>query len=246
MSIWINMKEINFKPLYPEQIEVRPADTRNGTVTLLLYIDSRCAANILNEAVGEFNWQIEYKDVAGQIYGRLSIWDDDRKIWVYKEDTGNESNIDGAKGRSSDILKRCLARWGCDYLYTSPRIKIDAPSNYYYQDKMTMTFYVKEIQYYEKRIVRLVIADRFDNVVFDWDYNKGLLSTRKPVEAVKEEKGTTTVLDGLKAFCGGLKPTADKQQLLRFYKFYEPKAQTWRGTMDYKTLWERWLAKATA
>lgn len=168
------MKELNFEPLKANQIEVRPTDTKfKGKCTLLLYIDSRSAADILNETVGPMNWQIEYKDVAGQIYGRLSIWDEERNMWVYKEDTGEESNIAEKKGQSSDIVKRCLARWGCDYLYHTPRVKINCPENFYYNDKMTMTFNVKEIMFVGKECVKLVIADMFGNVVFNWNSNQG-------------------------------------------------------------------------
>lgn len=168
------MKELNFEPLKANQIEVRPTDTKyKGKCTLLLYIDSRCAADIMNETVGPMNWQMEYKDVAGLVYGRLSIWDDERKMWVYKEDTGSESNIEAQKGQSSDILKRCIARWGCDYLYHTPKIKITCPENYYYNDKMTMTFSVREIMFVGKECVKLVITDMFGNVAFDWTPNKG-------------------------------------------------------------------------
>ena len=158
---------LDFPLLRADQIEVRPTDTkRQGRCTLLLYIDSRCAANILNDTVGVFNWQMEYKSLGDKIYGRLSIWDADRQCWIAKEDTGSESNIDPGKGLSSDILKRCLARWGCDYLYTSPRIVIQCPDSYYYEGKMTMTFSVTDIGYTNKRISYLRIVDRFDKEVF--------------------------------------------------------------------------------
>lgn len=236
------MERINWELMRPQDIEVRPAVVKDGKATLLLYQDSRNTMDALDRNFGEFGWKMEYKDVAGQIYGRLSIQNPSTGEWCYKEDTGDESNISAQKGQSSDILKRCAVRFGYGReLYSAPRIVV--PDDGY----NCSGYKVSSIVYNDNReIIELHIVNRFGKPVFDWDYNKGLLSTRKPVEAVKEEKGTTTVLDGLKAFCGGLKPTADKQQLLRFYKFYEPKAQTWRGTMDYKTLWERWLAKAAA
>lgn len=163
------MKELNFRPLTPEQIEVRPTDTKvQGKCSLLLYIDSRQAARILNDTVGVMNWQISYKDVAGTIYGRLEIWDEDRDCWICKEDTGSEANIEAEKSKSSDILKRCLARWGCDYLYYTPKIKIDCPPSFYFNQKMCMTFQVKEIEFVGKDCVKLVIVDRFGNVVFNW------------------------------------------------------------------------------
>lgn len=164
------MRELNFKPLTPEQIEVRPTDTKTqGKCTLLLYIDSRQAARILNDTVGVMNWQISYKDVAGTIYGRLEIWDEERQCWIYKEDTGSEANIEAEKSKSSDIIKRCLARWGCDYLYYTPKIKIDCPQSFYFNNKMCMTFQVTEIEFdSNKQCTKLVIVDRFGNVVFDW------------------------------------------------------------------------------
>ena len=94
------------------------------------------------------------------------------------------------------------------------------------------------------------IDDGKDSDSFDNRQNK---AQKKPVESVKTEKGTppqqTTqnpVLEGLKAFCGQMKGKVDKTQLLNFYKFYENKAHNWRGTMNYPTLWNRWMAKAVS
>lgn len=183
------MKELNFKPLTAEQIEVRPTDTKTqGKCTLLLYIDSRCAAQIMNDTVGVMNWQMEYKDVAGQIYGRLSIYDDEKNIWVSKEDTGSEGNIEAEKSRSSDILKRCLARWGCDYLYRTPKIRINCSDKYYFNGKMCMTFNVADIQWSGKTCTRLVIEDRFGDVVFDYTQGKRTIE-----EAITETQKTAKI-----------------------------------------------------
>jgi hypothetical protein len=130
----------------------------------------------MNDTVGVMNWQLEYKDVAGKIYGRLSIWDEERNIWVHKEDTGSEGNIEADKSLSSDILKRCLARWGCDYLYYTPRIRVNCP-DYYYNGKMNMTFNVKEIEFDGKNCTKLVVVDKFGNVVYD--YSNGMENAPK-------------------------------------------------------------------
>lgn len=181
------MKELNFKPLTAEQIEVRPTDTKTqGKCSLLLYIDSRCAAQILNDTVGVMNWQISYKDVAGTIYGRLEIWDEERQCWNFKEDTGSEANIEAEKSKSSDILKRCLARWGCDYLYHTPKIKIDCPQSYYFNNKMCMTFQVKEIEFIGKECVKLIIVDRFGNIVFNWVKGQQI-QTQQPQQPQKNQ-----------------------------------------------------------
>lgn len=235
------MKKIEFKPLTPEQIEVRPAEAKKGRVTLLLYIDSRAAANILNTTVGEFNWQIEYKDVSGEIYGRLSIWDDDRKMWVYKEDTGSESNVEAQKGRASDILKRCLARWGCDFLYTAPRIVLDAPEKWFFNDRLTMTFSVKSITYEGKRISSLTIVDRFGNEVFNW--KDGQTAKTAPVPQTDEQRR----LSQLKLWYDTKKkdPTVDIPTLVEFKNKYKAEAKDFKyKDFNCDLLWSRYVKTA--
>lgn len=253
------MEKINFKPLLPQQIEVRPTNTKfKGSANLLLYIDSRCAANILNEAVGEFNWQIEYKPINDKVYGRLSIWDVDKNQWVYKEDTGSESNIEKEKGQASDILKRCIARWGCDYLYTAPDIKIKCPDNYYYEDKMTMKFTVAEIDYKDKKISKLVIVDRFNNVVFNWTegevkpYKAEVVVTKDEIiaqsnkvmtEQAKKLNNPETLKSNLKAFVVNTHNEENEEEIKKFYNFYYEKCDTWNGIMNIPVLWNSWWSK---
>ena len=248
--------EINFKPLTPQQIEVRPTNTKfKGSANLLLYIDSRCAANILNDTVGVFNWQIEYKSVNDKVYGRLSIRHPETGEWVIKEDTGSESNIEADKGQASDILKRCIARWGCDFLYTAPDIKIKCPDNYYFNDKLTMTFTVKDIEYVDKRICRLVIVDRFGNEVYKWSETGKTPAYAPEVETTPTTTTTTNTkevpespvsnLDALTFFCKQEKTEENKDQLTRFYNYYKPKCDTWKGVMNHIQLWENWQKPRT-
>lgn len=232
------MKKIEFKPLVPSAIEVRPTDTKTkGSATLLLYIDSRAAADILNETVGEFNWTIEYKAVGDNIYGRLSIWDEDKQMWIYREDTGEESNISASKGQSSDILKRCLARFGCDFLYHTPRIKVkNLPDSYYFNDKLTMAFSVKEIEWDEnKNCTRLIIVDKFGKEVYNIGEDKQVVRQEK-----KEERCNCDIL---KDFCSKKKQEEgiDKDDLLRFYEFYNERCLEWKGEFKVDKLWAKWL-----
>ena len=223
--------KINFKHRTPNQSEVRPTGTTpKGQCTLLLYIDSRCASNILDETVGAFNWSIEYKPIGDKVFGRLSIYDEERNIWVHKEDTGSASEFESDKGLSSDILKRCLARWGCDYLYTAPKIKIQCPDTYYFNDKMTMSFSVKSIDYVGKHISQLTIADRFDNVVFDWAinqtaapvYNSGNTKHYMAPETRREVKISDTMSneERLIAFRDAMRGKCDDKALNDFFNFY--------------------------
>ena len=229
------MKEIHFPLLSPEQIEVRVAESKiKGTATILLYIDSRAAADILDQTVGAYNWSMEYKDVAGQIYGRLSIWDEDRQIWVYKEDTGEESNISAAKGLSSDILKRCLARWGCNYLYSSPKIKLtNLPDNYYFNEKMTMTFTVKDIAYEGKKISKLSIVDRWGNEVYSWSKD-GNQAPSTPTETAKDGQTNEEILV---EFCKQKK--AEGYDCKSFYVYWHKRLPEWKGKFDVERLWQK-------
>lgn len=235
-------RELNFKPITADQIEVKPTDTKSkNSCVLLLYIDSRSAADILNGAVGVFNWQIQYKDVAGQIYGALSIYDEDRNIWVTKEDTGEESNIAEKKGQASDILKRCIARWGCDWLYHTPRIRIQTPPDYYYNDKLTMTFSVKEIEFDEetKDCTKLIVVDRNKKVVYSYSEGNEMTEEQKFFKIDNKEL--------LIQFCRNTKATlkteAEVNTLEKFYKYYSPKMANWSGNLNLDSLYKGWCER---
>ena len=76
--------------------------------SLLLYKDARCDMNILDETVGSKNWQRKHtRDNANCI---VSIWDEDKKQWIEKEDTGTESYTEKEKGQASDSFKRVVKK----------------------------------------------------------------------------------------------------------------------------------------
>lgn len=156
------MKRIEWPLLTAEDIEVRIASCKDGKTTLLLYQNSRTAMNAFDNMFGEFGWQCEYYNAGGQIYCKIGVYDDDRGEWIWKSDTGSESNIEAEKGFSSDCFKRTAVRWGfARELYTAPLIIID-------NDNKWRKFRVKEIGYDGRKITRLVIADSYGNVVFTY------------------------------------------------------------------------------
>ena len=114
-----------FRLLRADEIDCRIAMVKENGVSLLLYKDARCDMNILDEAVGPLNWQrFHSRDNANCT---VSIWDDDRKQWVAKEDTGTESYTEKEKGLASDSFKRACFNWGIGReLYTAPFIWIPA------------------------------------------------------------------------------------------------------------------------
>lgn len=159
------MKKI--RTLKADEIEVRVGMEKDGKVSFLLYIDSRAATDLLDETYGMENWTIEYKDVAGQIYGRLTIFDEQSGRWVYREDTGSPAKIEKEKSLASDIVKRCIVRFGVTELYSAPKITLpdDGYGNTGYK--------VSEIKYDDNRnIIHLVIVNRFNKEVFRWDKDK--------------------------------------------------------------------------
>ena len=114
-----------FRLLRADEIECRVALVKANGVSLLLYKDARADMNILDEIVGMFNWKNSYsRDNRNCV---VSIWDNNKKEWVSKEDTGTESNTEREKGLASDSFKRACFRWGIGReLYSSPFIWIPA------------------------------------------------------------------------------------------------------------------------
>ena len=119
---------MKFRDLTAEEIECRIGMIKDKGLSLLLYKDARCDMKILDETVGEFNWQRDHKECKGNLYCGISIYDENKKQWVTKWDCGSESNTEKEKGEASDSFKRAGFNWGIGReLYTSPFVWI--PSN---------------------------------------------------------------------------------------------------------------------
>ena len=174
---------MQFRTLKANEIDVRVAQIDKNWCTLLLYKDARVDMNILDETVGSMNWQKKYlRDNANCI---VSIWDDEKKQWIEKEDTGTESFTEAEKGLASDSFKRACFNWGIGReLYTAPSIFIfprkdmvkqkedEEPKEFFegkngkYQTKTR--FYVDYIDYDNNRnIQNLIIRDHKGNSRFE-------------------------------------------------------------------------------
>ena len=116
-------KEI--RKLRADEIECRIGQIKEDGLSLLLYKDARCDMNILDETFGSMNWKREHtRDNRNCI---VSVYDEDKKEWVSKEDTGTESNTEAEKGLASDSFKRACVNWGIGReLYTAPFIWVNA------------------------------------------------------------------------------------------------------------------------
>jgi hypothetical protein len=175
------MKEI--RTLRADEIECRAQSLKEGRgakqgqvfAVMLLYKDARCDMNILDETFGPENWQRDHKEVNGNLFGGVGVWDEDKKVWIWKWDAGAESNTEAEKGHASDSFKRACFNLGIGReLYTSPFIYMQLEDGEYYMDgskpKIGLAkFHVSYIAYGGKRqIVGLVIQDSKGKERFKW------------------------------------------------------------------------------
>lgn len=101
---------MEFRKLRADEVTCRVSQVKPNGVVLLLYKDARVDMNVLDETVGPMNWQKAYsRDNANCT---VSIWDDEKKQWISKEDTGTESRTEAEKGLASDAFKRACFNWG--------------------------------------------------------------------------------------------------------------------------------------
>ena len=187
---------MEFRLLRADEIDVRVSQIASNYCTLLLYKDARVDQNILDESVGCMNWQKRYvRDNANCIVG---IWDEEKKQWVEKEDTGTESFSEAEKGLASDSFKRACFNWGIGReLYTAPsififprkdmgaKVKENEESKEFFEKNGKYTtktkFYVDLIGYDDKKCINnLVIRDNKGNSRFE------LLTKEKEKELNKQ------------------------------------------------------------
>ena len=181
---------MGFRLLRADEIDVRISQVTKAGVALLLYKDARCDQNILDESVGPMNWQRHHtRDNANCI---VSLWDDEKKQWIDKEDTGTESYTEKEKGLASDSFKRACFNWGIGReLYTAPN----------------MFVYVKDLATFKSEGERYKCFDNFTVTAIEYDgrriamvelrneKTKKLLQFGEPVEETRktEEAGSMKI-----------------------------------------------------
>ena len=158
-----------FRTLKANEIDCRIAQIDKTWLTLLLYKDARVDMNILDETVGCMNWKKSYlRDNANCV---VSIWNDEIKEWVSKEDTGTESFSEAEKGLASDSFKRACFNWGIGReLYTAPSILITPRKDIKYKIKVNEKDYEEVDEFFLNKKGKYETKTRF------WveyiDYNK--------------------------------------------------------------------------
>ena len=156
-----------FRLLTAREIECRIQQIKPNGLSLLLYKDARCDQAILDETVGPMNWKREHSRENRNC--TVSIWDDEKKQWVGKEDTGTESNTEAEKGLASDSFKRACVNWGIGReLYTAPFIWISADKCDIQGNKCYDRFDVKSIGYNQDREINAleIVNEKTGAVVY--------------------------------------------------------------------------------
>lgn len=150
-----------FRTLRADELDCRVGTCNDKGFSLLLYKDARCDQNVLDETVGKNNWQRDHKEVKGNLFCGVSIWDESKKQWITKWDCGVESNTEKEKGEASDSFKRACFNWGIGReLYTAPFIYIKGNTERNAKGNSVPTFKrmeVSEIKYEDGKITQLVI-----------------------------------------------------------------------------------------
>lgn len=163
--------------LNKDEIECKIQAVKDGQgLTLLLYKTARTDILILDEIFGKMNWQCEYKEVKGNMYCGISVYDEIKSQWITKWDCGVESSFgDKQKGEASDAFKRAGFKWGIGIeLYTAPFIWISSDKCNIRNGKCYDKFEVEKIAIENKVITGLAIRNITKNNqrVFVWKLNK--------------------------------------------------------------------------
>lgn len=155
--------------LKAEEISSYSKTVVNSKALVLLYKDARVDMAILDELYGKNGWQKHYKEIKGNLFCCLSVYDE-KHGWVEKEDVGTQSNQDAEKGEASDAFKRAGTNWGIGReLYTAPSIWIPLERNESNEKKRVFTeFFVSEIKYKNRTIISLKIVDGLGKPRFSW------------------------------------------------------------------------------
>lgn len=122
----------------PCQWRVQSFSKNKASAQCVAYIDARDVMDMLDNTLGAENWQDDYKVIDGKLLAGIGIKCDN--VWVWKWDTGTESNMEAEKGQMSDAFKRAAVKWGVGRFLYSKKIMFvetneplrDSPKNYPY------------------------------------------------------------------------------------------------------------------
>ena len=228
------MKKLDFPLLTKDDIEVRIGQMSQDKTkaSLLLYKTSRTDADILDKIVGQGNWQKRFYTLQGVGIGdnmrsivvcSVGIYDEEKHEWIWKDDSGTESNVEQDKGVCSDAFKRASGGscWGIGReLYSAPTIWVKVESKY---DR----FEVVSISYDDKRQIKtLEIKNDKGEIVYSYGLKKNVAQTsqNEPKTTTYDQRGSIAKADLEKI--NAYLDSANDYQRQRFYNWLDKTFQT--------------------
>ena len=177
----MNLKELQ-KPIPINEIDFRIQSINKGWyATILAYKDARVDMNRLDEVVWAWLWKREHS--ANNKNCKVSIYNQEIKEWVSKEDVWTESNTESEKGLASDSFKRACFNWGIwRELYDYPIISIKLNSSEFeiwsnWKPKQTWALQLREwkwaSEFKEWKLLGLACKDSEWKLRFTyWEFTK--------------------------------------------------------------------------
>ena len=206
------MKDIPL--LTPSDVELRVAQiqqTQYGYyVTLLCYKDARCDMRVLDAVFGSMNWTRTHEVINGNLFCTVSIWDEDKKQCISKQDVGVESNTEAAKGQASDSFKRACTNVGIGReLYEAPDIRfklndteVSVGTNG--KPKTYAKFHVGAMAYNKDlgKFTEFTVMDNDGNVRFELRKERRTeTNSQQPIPWMNEQRTTNPQFSQGASFC---------------------------------------------
>lgn len=98
------------EPFADSELEWKPQSVgiKNGKpwAMILCYVQARAIQNRLDEVFGPMNWKDEYRFEKNGVICRLSVYCNEKKEWIAKENGSPETDIESFKGGISGAFKR--------------------------------------------------------------------------------------------------------------------------------------------
>lgn len=98
------------EPFNDSELEWKPQSVgiKNGNpwAMILCYVQARAIQNRLDEVFGPMNWKDEYRFEQNGVICRLSVYCNEKKEWIAKENGSPETDIESFKGGISGAFKR--------------------------------------------------------------------------------------------------------------------------------------------
>ena len=199
-----------FRQLRADEIDCRISICNQYGVGLLLYKDARCDQNILDETVGQFDWQRRHEVIDGRLYCSVGLFDHNKSEWVWKQDVGTESYTEREKGQASDSFKRACFNWGIGReLYTAPDMWVNAKDlKKFKEDNGRYTcrdyFKVQAIEYDGNKIAYVQIVNTSNGKVIEYGQHV-TQSAERPVKRISQ-----TTAEVLSKVCRDVNINAEK------------------------------------